>query len=126
MTPPTFTHQLELRRQQLGLTHADIAKRSGVGYRTVQRILAGQDANPSFATLSAIAAVVGCSFSLTAEDPDLMRHRQATHKAKKLLAIVQGTSALESQAVDDQAMRSMLTRTVNDLLAGSPRRLWAE
>jgi len=39
--------------------------------------------------------------------------------------MVQGTSALESQGVDEQHLQRMIQRTVRDLLNGPRRKLWA-
>jgi len=38
--------------------------------------------------------------------------------------MVQGTSALESQAVDSETYRQMVRQTMHELMAGSRRRLW--
>ena len=53
-----------------------------------------------------------------------MRERQARAKARMLVAIVQGTSALEGQAVDPQEVELMEQRTAAELLSGPARRLW--
>jgi hypothetical protein len=39
--------------------------------------------------------------------------------------MVQGTSGLEAQAVDREALEQMIRRTTHELLAGPKRRLWA-
>ncbi len=39
--------------------------------------------------------------------------------------MVQGTSALESQAVDAATYQRLIEKSVHELLAGSPRRLWS-
>jgi hypothetical protein len=53
-----------------------------------------------------------------------MRERQARVKARKLIALVQGTSALEGQAVDESDRRLMEQKTAAQLLAGSGLKLW--
>lgn len=40
--------------------------------------------------------------------------------------LVQGTNALEAQAVDDAEYRRLVERTYHELLARSRRRLWAD
>jgi len=47
-------------------------------------------------------------------------------KPSAFVAMVQGTSALESQAVSPETMRDLRERTINELLAGSNRKLWAD
>ena len=39
--------------------------------------------------------------------------------------MVQATSALEGQAVGEQAYQAMVERTYHELLAGSNHRLWS-
>jgi hypothetical protein len=39
--------------------------------------------------------------------------------------MVQGTSALEGQAVDGADYQRLIERTTNDLLRGSRKRLWS-
>jgi len=54
-----------------------------------------------------------------------LKRQQAELKAKKLVALVQGTSGLKGQAVDKTAVESMVEQTTHELLAGSKRRLWS-
>ena len=46
-------------------------------------------------------------------------------KAVWLAGMVQGTSALEGQAMSDGAYRAMVEKTNHELLAGSKHRLWS-
>jgi transcriptional regulator with XRE-family HTH domain len=117
---------LNQRRRDLGLSCAAVAKRAGLGLRTVQRVLSGEEADPGFRTVCLIAEVLGAAFTLEKEDLNTVRRRQAERKAAKLLSMVQGTSALEAQAFDKDAAVALKERTVRDLLSGSPRKLWAE
>jgi len=54
-----------------------------------------------------------------------LRRDQADRKARRLVQLVQGTSALEGQAVDDDSLDAMIGRTSDELLS-SNRRLWSE
>ncbi len=118
---------LDERRRELGLSYELIARRSGVSRPTVQRILSGRHAAASFANIVAIAESLGLGlrfdFILDARE---LKPQQAERKAKKLVALVQGTSGLEGQAVDEKAIESMVEQTTHELLAGSTRRLWSE
>lgn len=122
----TLAATLDQRRWELGLTCSAVATRSGLGLRTVQCVLSGRESDPGLQTVCAIARELGASVTLQGDDVNDVRRRQAEKKATKLLALVQGTSALEGQALDRKAIASMRERTVRDLLAGSPRRLWAD
>jgi hypothetical protein len=55
-----------------------------------------------------------------------MRRRAADAKAKRLASMVQGTSALEDQAVDAPVLRKIANRIRDELLIGSGSKLWHE
>jgi transcriptional regulator with XRE-family HTH domain len=118
---------LDERRRELGLSYELLSKRCGVSRPTLQRILSGRHDAASFANIVAIAESLGLAlrFDSRVDIPDLKRE-QAERKAKKLVALVQGTSALEGQAVDQKQVKSMVEQTTHELLAGSKRRLWSE
>jgi transcriptional regulator with XRE-family HTH domain len=118
---------LDERRRELGLSYELLSKRCGVSRPTVQRILSGRHAAASFANIVAIAESLGLGlhFDSKVDTRDLKRE-QAERKAKKLVALVQGTSGLEGQAVDGMSVESMVEQTTHELLAGSKRRLWSE
>jgi transcriptional regulator with XRE-family HTH domain len=119
------THELDQRRRQLGLSYAALAKRSGVSSATVVRFLSGRHSQASFQNVTAIADALGfaVAFHPTASASEI-RKAQAQKKARQLIGLVQGTSALEAQAVDAQELEDLTEQTTNVLLAGSPRRLW--
>ena len=122
-----WSSQLELRRHQLGMSRPAVARRSGVSFPTVERILSGKEKNPGFANVQAIAAALGVEIHFqepqTAQD---FRRVQATAKATRLARMVQGTMGLEAQAVDAETLRGMIDQTTSELLAGSNRKLWDE
>ncbi len=117
---------LERQRLELGLSCAAVAKRARLSLRTVQRVLSGEDGDPGIGTVVAIGEALGVKLRLEAESAEVVRRRAAEEKASRLLSMVQGTAALEVQAVSEETMRVLRERTVNELLAGSPRRLWAD
>jgi transcriptional regulator with XRE-family HTH domain len=118
---------LERRRSELGLTYAALARRSGVGMRTVQRLLAGEADDATLRTVGAIAGALGVThFRPEATPVSELRRQTAERKADRLTAMVQATSALEAQAVDEEVRRQIHDRIVAELLAGPRRRLWDE
>ncbi len=122
-----FLQELDQRRRELGLSFERLALRSGVSRPTVQRILSGTQAAASFSNILSIASCLGLTLRFESDiDPETLRRDQARRKARKLVALVQGTSGLEGQAVDDQAVESMVERTTDELLSGPKRRLWSE
>jgi len=119
--------KLESRRRELGLSQSALAERSGVSLPTIQRILTGRSPAASFENMVSIAQAMGMQLDVVPISPaeEILEH-QARKKAQRLVGMVQGTSALEAQAVSSRHTGQMITKTIQELLAGSRRRLWAE
>jgi transcriptional regulator with XRE-family HTH domain len=118
---------LEKRRRDLGLSYELLSRRSGVSRPTVQRILSGRHDASSFANIAAIADSLGLGLRFDAKvDARKLKWEQAERKARKLVALVQGTSGLEGQAVDEKAVATMIEQTTHELLAGPNRKLWSD
>ena len=126
MSLPMPVDRLKHRREALGMSHATVAARSGVSEPTVKRILGGQLAEASFANVVAVAEALGMTVGLGETDAEELCRQQARRKAERIARLVQGTSALESQAVDRAAYERLVERSFHELMAGSRRRLWAE
>ena len=116
---------LNKRRQELGMSYSVLARKSGVSQATVVRILSGEYPAASFGNVAAIAEALGMhiQFTATTRVEDL-REQQARAKAERLVRMLQGTSGLEGQALDEDALKRMEKKTVHELLAGSNHRLW--
>jgi transcriptional regulator with XRE-family HTH domain len=122
----TIPSTLDARRKKLGVSCASLAEQTGLSLRTIQRLFSGQESDPGLSTVCVVAEALGMELRLEASrDPQAFRLEQASRKADRLVAMVQGTSALESQGIGPEALRELHQRTVNELLAGSNRRLWA-
>jgi transcriptional regulator with XRE-family HTH domain len=114
-------------RESLGMSYAVLASRCGVSLPTVQRILQqGGIGAASFANVAAVANALGATLDMSTPDPDELCRRQARHKAEQVARLVQGTSALESQAVDRESYNQLIEKSYRQLLAGSKRKLWSE
>lgn len=122
----TLSTQLPLQNQRraLGMSFADLSRRSGVPQPTVKRILGGGDQQASLRNVVAIAEALGMTLELRAEDPLLLREREARRKAEAVTRMAQATSALEGQAVGDAVFEQLVQRAAAQLLSGSRRRLW--
>lgn len=117
-------NMLGQRRRALAMPYDELQRRSGVSTSTLKRVLRGE-VTVSFATVASVADSLGVDLGTThAQDVTAMRERQARVKARKLIALVQGTSALEGQAVDESDRRLMEQKTAAQLLAGSGLKLW--
>ena len=123
----TLFETLETRRRELGLSQAVLAGRSGVSLPTVHRILSGHGSAASVENILAMARVLGMNLEAvpTIASEEILT-QQARSKAEKLVGMVQATSALEGQGVSNNQLRQMIKKTIQELLTGSRRRLWAE
>lgn len=123
----SYPQLLNARRCNLRMTYAVLAKRSGISVPTLMRTLAGQNPNPSFDSVLAIAEALGISVKFEPQkEVHQLLEEQARQQAQRLVGMVQGTSGLEAQAVDADAVTEMTNQTIHELLAGSPRRLWGD
>ena len=121
-----YTQQLEKRRQELGMTYEALSQRSGVPVSTLKSIVRKGVEHSTFANVGAIAEALGVDVEMSPRvDSVEFRYQQAMKKAKALVGLVQGSSALEAQAVDDHQVDKMVRELVHQLMAGSPRKLWA-
>lgn len=121
-----LTHaDLNDRRRALGMSCRALAGRSGVSLPTVQRVMGGEAERTAVANVRRIAEALGLDLAFTPiADAETYRQKQAEEKARELVRMVQGTSGLEAQAVDETAMRRMIDRTKQELLK-SKLKLWA-
>ena len=122
---PELLTTLRTRKRELGMTFETLANRSGVSVSTLKRMLAPAAADASMADTLAVAQALGVTLSARMPSAQAFREEQAHAKARKLVQMVQGTSALENQGVDQQHIQRMIQRTVRDLLNGPSRTLWA-
>lgn len=115
--------RLKMRLKQLGMTYDMVAQRGRTSRATVERFFRGQSVGLKQA--DRIAQALGVTFQLTPlVDVQKMLEQQGEKKARQLVAQVQGTSALEQQAVPEDEAEAMIRQTKHQLLAGSKRRLW--
>ncbi|HYW79244.1 MAG TPA: helix-turn-helix transcriptional regulator [Thermoguttaceae bacterium] len=127
MAPQILSAQsIERRRKSLGMSRAALALRSGVSLPTVNRMLGDDIGRATFSNVSAVADALGMTVDIVPTCSDLeLQEQEARAKAKKIVKLVQGTSALETQAVDELAAQEMTQRTVHELMSGSKQRLWS-
>ena len=127
--------ELNARRREAGLSFSSLAELSGVSQPALQRLLGGKVDAPGLTSVASIARVLGIDAIRLLDDGSLkfdssmsvqmLRERQARKKAVRLVGMVQGTSALEGQAVSDADFEEMVERTYHELLGGSNHRLWS-
>ena len=124
MTHLQLIHKIEARRKKLNITIVNLSKLSGLGVRTVNRFLAGEDVKLS--TVERITNLLGLDFAgneVVAFNE--LQRRRAKEKALFMVSLVQGTSSLEMQGLEDESIRKMLLKMEKEFLTGSYRnRLW--
>jgi transcriptional regulator with XRE-family HTH domain len=115
------------------MSKAALARRAAVSLPTVQRLFAGREGNPRTDTLLEIASALGVEVLLSDSPRVLEKSKasefceaQARAKAKRLARLVQGTMALEAEAVDTTVLEEIEEQNFQALLGGPRRRLWGK
>jgi transcriptional regulator with XRE-family HTH domain len=110
--------QIIARKEQIGITVENLAKLSGVGVRTVNRLLKNEDVKLS--TIEHITNFLGLDFAGNEQISIKELKRQRAHqKALYLASIVQGTSALEKQGLEDENLNAIITSYEKEFLNGN-------
>ena len=123
MVATEFLEQLRQRREQLGMPLAVLAAKARVPMQTLHRILHGE-ASAHFDKVLAVAQALEVVLSARKVKAREVRKRQARATAKRLVGMVQGTSALEGQGLDRDTLEEMTEQTTHQLLA-SKYKLWS-
>lgn len=117
---------LNQRRRLLQMPVAALVKRSGVPRPTVFRILRGKIDAVRFGHVRRVASILGLEWGGAAIDPEELRLKEARRKARLVVALTQGTMALESQGISTEALTQLEESATRQLLAGSGKKLWSD
>jgi len=119
-----LTNKIIDRKKQLHITVENLAKLSGVSIRTVNRVLKNEDVKLS--TIEDITNLLGLDFAGNEQIPLQELKRQRAHeKALYLTSLVQSTSALEMQGLDDDNLKSIISMYEKEFLNGAYKNtLW--
>lgn len=119
--------RLSKRRRQLKMSYRALARRSGVAEPTVKRVLSGHCNHVEYATLTALAHSLGAELgrTLECENAKAFKQREAEKVARRIVSAVQGSAALEGQALDNRDLNKMFSQTVHELMTASPTRIWS-
>jgi len=113
-----LVNQIIARKEQLGITVENLAKLSGVGVRTINRLLKNEDVKLS--TIEHVTNFLGLDFAGNEQVPlNKLRKKRAREKALLLASIVQGTSALEMQGLEDDSLQKIIISYEKEFLSGS-------
>lgn len=117
-------------RRALGMSAEQLAKRVGLSRSTVAAMERYEaESRITLESMEKLARGMGCrvDYVIVPEKAksftDLIRQR-AEIVAREQLARVSHTMKLEDQGISEQREKKQLTRLVDDLLAGSWRKLW--
>lgn len=117
-------------RRALGMSAAGLARRVGVSRATIATLERSEARGTiTLASLEKLARGLGCRvvYALVPEDGgslENVRRKRALEIARKQLARVSHTMKLEAQGLSPERERRQLERLADELLAGSPRKLW--
>ncbi len=121
----TCLHYLEVRRKELRMSTAALAKRSGLPRSTVVRLLSGKVLNPGLNKIAALTEALGVQMTfIPTMSPDELVRQQAEKKARQLVGMVQGTMGLEAQGVDQATASKLFSTAYSQLIQGPRKKLW--
>ena len=110
--------QIVARKEHLNITIENLAKLSGIGMRTINRLLKNEDVKLS--TVEAVTNVLGLDFAGNEQiSLEELQKQRAKQKALYLASIVQGTSALEMQGLETDSINKIVTMYENEFLYGN-------
>ena len=113
------------RRRELRMPISALSERANTSVSTVKRVLAG-DTSVGYGTLCRIAEAMGVSFEANARSPRSVIQKEAKRKAKLVARMVQGTSAMEAQAVDTETLNRIAQATEAKLITRLGGMLWGK
>ncbi len=124
MTRQELINIIQHRRKQVGITLENLAKLSGLGIRTLNRLFAGEDVK--FSTIEKVTNFLGLDFAgrevMSLEE---LKNHRAYQKALFMVSLVQSTSALEKQGLDKDTLDNMIEKLKIEFLEGEYRKqLW--
>ena len=109
--------QIIARKEQLNITIENLAKLSSLGIRTVNRVLANEDVKLS--TIESITNFLGLDFAGNeVVSLDELKKQRAKQKATFMASLVQSTSALEMQGLDEDNLNSIISMYEKEFLEG--------
>ena len=125
MTRLHLLEKVKTRKKKIGMSIDNIAKLSHLGNRTVTRFFQGEDVKLS--TVECITNILGLDFSGNETiDISTLKEKRASEKALYIVSLVQDTSALEMQGLENKELKILLEETKEQFLTGEyKKKLWA-
>ncbi|MEW6551101.1 MAG: hypothetical protein AB1389_03140 [Campylobacterota bacterium] len=124
MTRLELINKIKHRKQELHITIGNLALLSGIGIRTLNRFFAGDDVKLS--TVEKITSLLGLDFAGNEIiSLDKLKEQRAREKAIFMASLVQSTSALEKQGLEQSSLDKIIHKFEQEFLSGQYQdRLW--
>lgn len=124
MTRLDLINKIQNRKKQLNISIENLARISDIGIRTLNRFFAGDDVKLS--TIEKITEKLGLDFAgneiISFEE---LKKQRAKEKALFMASLVQSTSALEMQGLEQTSLEKIIHKFEQDFLHGQYKdRLW--
>ena len=122
MTRQELLQKVKARREAMGITIDNLSKISNLGFRTITRFFAGDDVRLS--TIEKLTQVLGLDFAGNEIiDISTLKEKRADEKALYIVSLVQDTSSLEMQGLEDNELNKLLKETKEQFLTGEYKSL---
>jgi len=124
MTRLELIQKIENRKKQINISIENLARLSNLGVRTVNRFFAGDDVKLS--TIERITNLLGLDFAGNEVVPlNQLQKQRAKEKALFMASLVQSTSALEVQGLEEDSLNKIIDKFEKEFLQGQYKnRLW--
>lgn len=124
MTRLELIQKIENRKKEINISIENLARLSNLGVRTVNRFFAGDDVKLS--TIERITNLLGLDFAGNEVIPlTQLQKQRAKEKALFMASLVQSTSALEVQGLEEDSLNKIIDKFEKEFLVGQYRnRLW--
>ena len=124
MTRLELIQKIENRKKQINISIENLAKLSNLGVRTVNRFFAGEDVKLS--TIERLTNLLGLDFAGNEVIPlNQLQKQRAKEKALFMASLVQSTSALEVQGLEEDSLNKIIHKFEKEFLQGQYKnRLW--
>lgn len=125
MTRLHLLKKVKQRKEQVGITVENLSILAHLGSRTIDRFLGGEDVKLS--TVEKVTNVLGLDFAGNEViNIETLKDKRATKKALYIVSLVQDTSALEMQGLENDSINSLIKETKEQFLTGEyQKNLWA-
>lgn len=124
MTRLELIQKIENRKKQININIENLAKLSNLGVRTINRFFAGDDVKLS--TIERLTNLLGLDFAGNEVIPlNQLQKQRAKEKALFMASLVQSTSALEVQGLEEDSLNKIIHKFEKEFLQGQYKnRLW--